>query len=65
MNKQYHVSRKEVRESNLISDLVFVSSLSTLDLSSKKTVTVVTDKKTGTQITFNKESDANKFLKGK
>lgn len=65
MSKQYEVSKKQVRESNLVSDLVFASSLTTLDLSSKKTVTVVTDKKTGTQITFNKESDANKFLKGK
>lgn len=65
MAKHYDVSTKTVVKSSLLSDLVFVGSLTTMDLSEKHNVTVVKDKQTGNTYSFDSKRDAENFIKGK
>lgn len=65
MSKNYSISKETVSDGNLLTDLVFAASMTTMDFSSKREVTVVRDNNTGDKYTFSSSRDAEKFIKGR
>jgi hypothetical protein len=65
MSSKFEVDKKTVSNGDLISDLVYMGSLTTLDISSKKEVYDVTNKKTGDTVRFNDKDSAVDYIKSK